>query len=175
MKDLTLVSVGEVSSDLLNHLTEFLGGAIGRPCTLATEVLDPGFACAQPRGQYDSQLLLGRLARHASPEGGVLGVTAVDLYSSVFTYVFGEAELGGRAGIFSIHRLQAEVYGLPHDPRQLLARARKEALHETGHLLGRVHCRNPECVMRFSTVAEEIDLKSDRFCDDCARDLDRAG
>ncbi|MCA9759851.1 MAG: hypothetical protein KDA27_28900, partial [Candidatus Eisenbacteria bacterium] len=35
------------------------------------------------------------------------------------------------------------------------------------HLLGLVHCADPECVMHFSAVAEEIDLKKDAFCVDC--------
>jgi archaemetzincin len=166
---MVLVSVGELDADLLDHLAGFLGPSVARVCRVHGTELDPDFACVRPRSQYNSQALLVRLEDYAERPGDlVLGVTEVDLFSSVFTYVFGEARLGGPSGIFSIHRLKAAVYGLPEDPEQLRARARKEALHETGHLLGLVHCRQPECVMRFSTVAEEIDLKSDRFCTHCA-------
>ena len=59
------------------------------------------------------------------------------------------------------------MYGLPDDEELLEARARREALHEVGHLLGLVHCRLPDCVMRSSTVAEEVDLKSDDLCGGC--------
>ena len=68
-----------------------------------------------------------------------------------------------------MHRLDPALYGLAPDPRLLAARARTEALHESGHLLGLVHCRNRECAMRFSGAAEEVDLKSDRYCPDCSK------
>jgi archaemetzincin len=104
-----------------------------------------------------------------------LGVADQDLFSSVFTHVFGEAQLRGRAGLFSLHRLRPSLYGLPPDPGLVLGRARREALHELGHLLGLTHCASPDCVMRFSTVVEEVDLKPDAFCATCAKARETPG
>ena len=97
----------------------------------------------------------------------MIGVTAADLFVPVLTYVFGEAQLGGRAAVVSTHRLRPEAYGLPADDDLLTARAEKEALHELGHTYGLLHCPAPDCVMRASTYAEEIDLKPAALCERC--------
>ncbi|MEZ4653398.1 MAG: archaemetzincin [Candidatus Eisenbacteria bacterium] len=91
----------------------------------------------------------------------------VDLGSTIFSYVFGESRLGGDAAIVSMRRLRPEEYGLPADPLLPLARLRRVVLHEVGHLAGLLHCREPDCVMRFSGVAEEVDLLDDGFCAVC--------
>jgi len=166
--DLAVVPVGVVPSELLARIAGFLETSCGNPCYTAGDAVDPESAYDAVRGQFDCRRLFPLLETIARDRGCmVLGVADVDLYSAVFTFVFGEAHLGGRTGIFSLHRLSPAVYGLPPDPELLEARARREALHETGHLLGLVHCREPECVMRFSGSAEEVDLKTDRFCPDC--------
>jgi archaemetzincin len=170
---LTLVRVGEVPPGLLRRLESFLGGATGLPCSTASQGVDPRGAYDSQRGQYDCRRLLPLLEAVAG-ESRVLGMADVDLFSPLFTFVFGEAHLGGRAGIFSIHRLRPALYGLPEDADLLEARARREALHETGHLLGLKHCRRLDCVMQFSGAAEEIDLKPDQFCSPCRALVDGA-
>jgi len=166
---ITLIPVGAPPSGVVEELAAFLASTLGRPCRMHVPPLDPAPAFDPARGQYDARVLLRTLDALALPEDRVvLGVADVDLCSPLFTFVFGEARLGGRAGIFSVHRLDPVLYGLASDPTLLLARARKEALHETGHLMNLVHCREPECVMRFSGAAEEVDLKPGRFCRACA-------
>jgi archaemetzincin len=132
----------------------------------------PGFDCESAfdvsRGQYNSRLLLGHLLKDTPGDSGrVLGVAGVDLYIPVLTYVFGEAQLGGRAAIVSLHRLDDELYGLPPNPDRLFERLVKEAVHELGHTYDLVHCHHTGCVMGSSTYVEEIDLKSAAFCDRC--------
>ncbi|HJW13802.1 MAG TPA: archaemetzincin family Zn-dependent metalloprotease [Thermoanaerobaculia bacterium] len=130
---------------------------------------DPEAAFDSSRGQYRASLLLKALLSdpHEEPATRVLGVTGVDLFTPVLTYVFGEAQLGGRAAVVSSHRLRNEVYGLPPDERLLFERLHKESVHELGHTFGLLHCPNPACVMRASSYAEEIELKAARFCDGC--------
>ncbi|MGB9605703.1 MAG: hypothetical protein ACPL88_07485, partial [Bryobacteraceae bacterium] len=90
----------------------------------------------------------------------------------VFSYVFGEAELGGRAAVFSIYRLREEFYGLPPEPTRLLERALRELLHELGHLAGLVHCHDATCVMRPSHSVEQIDARDADYCAACWRLLE---
>ncbi len=131
---------------------------------------DPEVAYDAFRGQYNSTILLELLLSAPAAEAPrILGVTGVDLFVPVLTYVFGEAQLDGRAAIVSAHRLDPEVYGLPPDPAVLTARLEREAIHELGHTLGLVHCAAPRCVMRASTYAEDIDLKDAEFCTRCRR------
>lgn len=149
-----------------------LAGAIERTFALPAEIhppwFDPETAFDPARGQYDSTRLLAALRTSPRPAAArVLGVAAVDLFVPVLTYVFGEAQLGGRAAVLSTHRLRPEVYGLPPDPDLLAERAEKEALHELGHTWGLRHCHHPECVMRASTYVEEIDLKPAELCAEC--------
>jgi archaemetzincin len=106
---------------------------------------------------------LGR--RSAERESGphrLLGVTDVDLFIPVLTFVFGEAQLGGRAAIVSLARLTEAA-----DPAKLAARFVKEAVHELGHTFGLVHCASAACVMSRSPGLTAVDLKRDRLCADC--------
>jgi archaemetzincin len=165
---ITVIPVGAVPDGIPETVARFLEAATSLPTTVDPDPIDPAFAYDRTRGQMDCRKLLPALQERATARGTyVLGLADVDLFSAIFTFVFGEAHLGGTAGLFSIHRLRPELYGLPLDPELLIARARREALHETGHLLGLVHCRTPECAMQFSGSAEEVDLKNDRLCTEC--------
>ena len=92
----------------------------------------------------------------------------MDLYVPVLTFVFGEAQVGGKAAVVSSYRLRDELYGLPKNPERLKERLEKEAIHELGHTFDLIHCREPECVMYSYTYAEEIDFKSKNFCSTCS-------
>lgn len=130
----------------------------------------------RPRGQHHSSALLAQLL----PPGGApppvsgekrVAVVEVDLFIPVLTYVFGEAQLNGCAAIVSTHRLSEAFYGLPPDEAKLRDRLLKEIVHELGHTLGLVHCRQFECVMRSSTDVAEIDLKRAQLCAECRGQL----
>jgi archaemetzincin len=97
----------------------------------------------------------------------VLGVTSLDLYIPILTFVFGEAQLDGACALVSTHRLRQEFYGLPGDPGTLRERLLKEAAHELGHTLGLPHCEDYACVMASSHTVEWIDLKTSQFCAEC--------
>jgi archaemetzincin len=150
-----------------------LGAALERDFRTAVRYRNPWFdpesSFDASRGQYRASLLLKSLLSdpHEEPASRVLGVVGVDLFTPVLTYVFGEAQLRGRAAVVSSHRLRNEIYGLPADEGLLFDRLHKEAMHELGHTYGLLHCANPECVMRASSYAEEIELKRPRFCEGC--------
>ena len=140
---------------------------------------DPELAFDSDRGQYNSRVLLAQLLRepplHQGPGDGappsrILGLTNVDLFIAVLTFVYGEAQLDDRAAVVSAYRLDSQLYGLPADRKLLFERLVKEAVHELGHTFGLLHCTDYRCVMASSTYVEEIDLKKERFCDRC---LDR--
>lgn len=121
------------------------------------------------RNQYNSTWILSQLLKQVQNEPcKILGVTEKDLYVPVLTYVFGEAQLNGKAAVVSVYRLRDELYGLPQNYKKLEERLEKEAIHELGHTFGLLHCRNPECIMYPTTYAEEIDYKSKYFCRVCS-------
>lgn len=120
------------------------------------------------RGQYFStQLLAEAIKLTGKIDGKVLILVEFDLFVPVFTYVFGEAQLGGKHSIVSVCRFHEEIYSGKTNEQLLWQRTRKEVLHEIGHNLGLYHCRNWECVMHQSQGVEEIDIKGADYCDEC--------
>ena len=124
------------------------------------------------RNQYHATLILASLLRNLPhPLDKILGITSVDLFVPVLTFVFGQAQLDGPGALLSSFRLRNEFYGMPCDEDLLLDRMIKEAVHELGHSFGLVHCSDPDCVMSSSTYVEEVDLKADWYCPECEGEL----
>jgi archaemetzincin len=160
------------SRDLLDPLAADLAAVFGLHTALHHPAFDPESAFDAARAQYNSRILLSQLLRSKPPEAQrVLGVTAMDLFIPVLTYVFGEAQLDGPAAVVSTFRLDPRLYGLPPDRGLLFQRLLKEAVHEVGHTYNLFHCHFHPCVMMNSTYAEDIDLKSAEFCPRCRPNL----
>lgn len=171
METIRLVRVGDFPPARLALLARRLQALQNRPVEVATETLVPARAYDPHRRQYRSDLLLTMLSGDPHPDGKILGVTDIDLFIPVLTFVFGEAQLSGRAAVVSSRRLRNEVYGMEPDESTLDDRLVKEAMHELGHTFGLLHCYNPQCVMQTSTYAELIDLKPPTYCASCLDSL----
>jgi archaemetzincin len=171
MKLVRLLAVGEVEAELLRELAAAIPLALPVQCSLAGETLNPHPAFHGERRQYHSSELLQLMQPLAGGCWRMLGVTAVDLYIPILTFVFGEAQLGGPCAIVSWYRLRQESYGLPRDDKSLRERLLKEAVHELGHTLELTHCHDYRCVMAASHAVEGIDLKTEKLCVDCRRRL----
>ncbi len=173
MKFLYVGATPEVERGALEAVRDRMAAEFGLPVReLALPPID--FAWDAARRQYGSAEVLEMLMR-ACPGDGIklLGVTGRDLFIPVLTFVYGHAQLGGRVAAISLARLRQEFYGLPPNREVLLERARKEALHETGHVFGLVHCADRQCAMSLSTNVGQIDRKRDAFCAGCAARLGR--
>jgi archaemetzincin len=120
------------------------------------------------RHQYDAAQLLEFLTNDVETKAfRILGVTAKDLYIPILTFVFGEAQLNGKAAIISLFRPRGDASGtLPPRP-VFLRRLIKLSLHELGHTFGLEHCRENGCLMGFSSDLEKLDRKHIAFCGYC--------
>ncbi len=169
MSSILLVPIPPVDRELINILISPLQQIFGMPVTVQTHNrIDPTPAADPIRNQYNSSILLTRILAHRRVTSGkVLGVTGLDLFVPVLTFVFGEAQLDGTAALVSTCRLDESFYGLPSNPSLLRERLIKEAVHELGHTFGLIHCLHIECVMHSSTSVEEIDLKGMEMCKEC--------
>jgi archaemetzincin len=170
MSTLHLLPVGTVESRVLEELRRGLAATFRVTCQVLDQRLDPEFAFHPERQQYHSTELLARLKNFVRPDSWrVLGVTQVDLYMPILTFVFGEAEMNNACALISSHRVRQEYYGLPPDPEIARERLLKEGVHELGHTMGLTHCRDYGCAMASSHSIEWIDLKNGEFCADCRR------
>lgn len=153
----------EPRDGVLGHVRRHLERAFGRPVAIWPGAERPAGAFDARRKQWSSSRILDWLAR-AGPDGRVLGVTDVDLFIPILTFVFGEAQLGGKAAVVSTARL-AEP-GLP-DERVVLERLAKESVHEVGHVFGLLHCDTLACVMGRSSSVRDVDRKHGDLCPTC--------
>ena len=173
MKYLYVGATAEVEREALAAVMERMAAEFGGPVR-GMELGNVDFAYDAERRQYGSIPVLEMLLRRCPEDAGkLLALTERDLYIPVLTFVFGQAQLGGRVGVVSFARLRQEFYGLAANREVFLERAYKEALHETGHLFGLVHCADRKCAMSLATAVRQIDLKDDAFCAACAARLRR--
>ena len=171
---LLIVPVGHADESLaLHRLSAALTRALGLRCAIADDRLDAAFAWDDGRNQYHSTRLLERLTREYATGFRILGITALDLFVPVLSFVFGEAQVNGLCAVVSTHRLREEIYGLPADPDLLLDRLTKEAVHELGHTFGLRHCDDWTCVMASTSSVERLDIRTAAFCERCRPEVEK--
>jgi archaemetzincin len=168
MKHLHLLPIGPVDAHLLEWLGQALHDKFRMPAEIIVPALDPAFALHAERQQYHSSEILASMQRYITRDTWrILGITQLDLYIPILTFVFGEAQMAGQSAVVSYHRLQQEFYGLPPDVDLLANRLLVEAVHELGHTLKLTHCHDYQCAMAPSHAVEWIDIKDSGFCEDC--------
>jgi len=169
---IVIVPFGGEIADYLVDIAESIGEQFGLPVRIEEDRGIPEFALDAVRQQYNSNAILKSLISSCPADGlKILGVTAVDLFSPIFSYVFGEAQFKGRGAVVSSYRLRGdgssmEQKGCP----PLVSRLEKECLHELGHTFGLRHCSDPDCLMHYSVGVECADRKFSFLCPAC-RDL----
>ncbi len=138
------------------------------PVRLRTADDPPGDSLDPRRRQHSSTKILRWILGSGLPAGAkVLGVTDVDLFIPVLTFVFGEAQLGGPAAVVSVARLRRTYDDQPALEVTMEGRLLKECLHELGHTFGLAHCADGACVMSRSNTVLDVDRKRAAFCRDC--------
>ncbi len=168
MNRIQLLPFGSVPAELLAELRDSLRQEFLAACEILSAEPEPRFAFNVTRQQYLSTEILAYMLKRKTPESTrLLGVTLVDLYIPILTFVFGEAQMQGSCALVSAHRLRQEFYGLPANHALYRERLLKEATHELGHTLTLAHCEDYQCVMAASHGVEWIDLKTSGFCSSC--------
>jgi archaemetzincin len=164
-----VLPIGDIAEGILEFVSKKAMTRFDYPTKTLPEIAIPEHTFDAQRAQYSSTQILSTVME-VTPEDAVkvIGITEVDLCLPILTFVFGEAQLKGRAAVVSLHRLRQEYYGLPTDNDILLNRLGKEMVHELGHSFGLVHCWDMQCAMSFSGSVRKVDTKQDVFCDTCS-------
>ena len=93
----------------------------------------------------------------------LIAFTDEDLYPDASMYfVFGQASLENRVGVWSLFRLDDGA-----DFDAFLKRTMKIAVHETGHMFSMRHCTKYECVMSGTNHLAETDRRPIDACPEC--------
>lgn len=93
----------------------------------------------------------------------LIAFTNEDLYPDKnFNYVFGQATLENRVGVWSLYRLRENVSN-----NVFLLRTLKIAAHEVGHMFSMHHCAKYECLMSGTNHLGETDSRPVDACPEC--------
>ncbi len=170
MNFIYVLPIGDITKEMLGFAQKTIEKRFDYICNVLDYEKVPEQAFAPERCQYLSTEILKRVLE-LCPENAdkVIGITPVDIFIPILTFVFGQAQLDGKAAVVSTHRLRQECYGLPRNDTILYERLAKEIVHELGHTFGMVHCRNIDCAMHFSNSIRDIDVKKDKFCESCLK------
>jgi archaemetzincin len=115
--------------------------------------------------QVKSGFILEHILKPVLPPdaSALIAFTSEDLYpDESMNYVFGQASLDNRVGVWSLHRLDDNT-----DGRGFLLRTIKIAAHETGHMFSMRHCTKYECVMSGTNHLAETDSRPIDACPEC--------
>lgn len=166
---LGLMALGPVDPEIIRRLRTAVAKTLGLPVKVLRPHPLPQQTYHIVRRQHHSTQLLEYLLADQEAAGAfrILGITAVDLFIPILTFVFGEAQLNGRAAIISLFRPRGDADGSNPPPALVLRRLIKLSIHELGHTLGLGHCREEGCLMGFSANLEKLDQKNPAFCQYC--------
>ncbi len=129
--------------------------------------------------QVRSPMLLERVKQSLPRDACcLLGITMLDLYpDQEWNYVFGQASLTDRVGVFSFARFDPSFLDEPRpaDLEQLVLRRSCRVLaHETAHMFGLHHCIYYQCVVNGANNRDEMDRTPLHPCPVCLRKLHMA-
>jgi archaemetzincin len=115
--------------------------------------------------QVRSGYYLEKILPPLLPKNGaaLIAFTDEDLYPDpTMNYVFGQASLENRVGVWSLFRLDDQA-----NFDTFLRRTMKIAAHETGHMFSFRHCTKYQCVMSGSNHIVETDKWPIDACPEC--------
>ncbi len=168
MSEVLLLWIGrrDPAADLLEGVRARLARVYDAAVRVGVSPDRPEDAFDVRRGQHSSSRILVWLGeRHTGP-GRVLGLTDEDLFIPILTFVFGEAQLGGRTAVVSTARL-GDSPRIPGEAARIALRLQKEAVHELGHTYGLLHCHDATCAMARSPSLRHVDAKAPALCRAC--------
>jgi len=154
-----LGSAGKSYKEVLERMRLYAEAFFGVPA----KVLDPipmfEEALVAKRSQYDSTLIINLLADRVPKDALVyIGITDKDLFSEGLNFVFGEASLNWKCGVYSLVRYQTK------DDALFTRRSLNLLSHESGHILSLEHCVTYACVMQGANNLREDDGHPMHLC-----------
>lgn len=165
-KHIIISPIGHFDPQLIQQVGREVHRITGCGSLTASVLQDVDFAFESSRDQHYSTPILEKLADLAPPGAlKILAICSVDLFIPILTYVYGEAQLGGKACIISTHRLNEGIETAPSE--LFVQRVVKEAIHELGHTFNLRHCKDRACCMHYCRTIKDVDRKTHQLCRYC--------
>ena len=165
---------------IIEQTAEFMGAYFELPVKVREQLplkLIPEKARRTHPTWGDKQILttyvLSEVLRPQLPKDAcvLIAFTTSDLWpGSGWNFVFGQALLRGRVGVWSIYR-NGDPDESGESYRLCLRRTLKTATHETGHMFSMMHCTFYECNMCGSNHRAESDRRALALCPHCLAKL----
>jgi archaemetzincin len=165
---INVIPIGNVDALAVSVVAANLQSLMGLNAARLPKHPDPEYAYLPLRSQYAAGAIIKTLESLDKGARFNLGIVQCDLCTPILKFVFGESQLGGKAAVISLFRLQDK------DSSRVYLRAAKISLHETGHLLGIAHCHSRDCLMAFVSNVEKLDTLPSRFCSACKYEISRS-
>ena len=162
-----VLSLGRVDELAVSVAAANIQAILGLMAEVVPPWPNPDYAVLPGRGQYNALPILKNLSRDLEDNTLRLGITGADLCLPFLSFVYGEAQVNGKAAVISLHRLKRGTDGKTAPPGLFLRRLAKVVIHETAHVIGMTHCREQGCMMCFSLELEILDSLSMAFCTAC--------
>jgi archaemetzincin len=180
-----LQPLGDFTSDRspsIDKLREFAGAFFAIEVKVLPPVQLAAGKLTTRRNPYTghTQILTGDVlnflkARLPADAFCMVAITMEDLYPEPsWNFVFGQASLRERVGVYSFARYDPAFYSEPRASGYetlLLRRSCKVLAHETGHMFGLAHCIYFNCLMNGSNHLAESDPRPLHLCPVCLRKL----
>lgn len=173
MRRVTIIPIGWMEDDTISAIKNFISVITDMDVRIGEKMEVPRYAYDNRRDQYRAQNILDKLAYKHSGGDFIIGLLDVDLYKRGRDFIYGSSNLINGVSIISILRLKESFYSRDDDVKIFRKRVLTEAVHEIGHLLGLLNCRNRSCVMHEPVKIEDIDTKEYEFCGECSKTLER--
>ncbi len=169
-------------------LVEYVSAYFGLPAKANSAAKPPKFTTRTNERVGVEQTLTGDVLdwlRGEVPSDGycVIALTTRDLYPDpAWNYLFGQASLVDRVGVFSFARMDP---AFPSPPAEAATRAAKDRVlvlrrcwrvvtHEIGHMFGVEHCIHHACLMNGCNSVSEMDRTPMHLCPVCLRKFQHA-
>ncbi len=180
-----ILPVGVITGEthlIIDKMKGYCEAFFSMPC----EVMKPSALKARSRVNAHTgklQLLSGDLIKAMKPllppdAYAMIAITMTDLYpASAWNFVFGQASLTGRVGVYSLARYDPEFFGRKRGndyEKIFLERSLKVLTHETGHMFYIYHCVFYKCLMNGSNSLAETDMAPLFLCPSCLRKFHHA-
>lgn len=170
----------EKARQIVAQTAEFIRVYYGLPVKWASPVALAAIPASAQRVHpttKDKQILtryvLEEVLKPAVPRDAfcLIAFTASDLWPGQgWNFVFGEASLDDRVGVWSIYR-NGNPNASQEEYKLCLLRTIKTGTHEIGHMFSLLHCIFYECNMNGSNYRKEADARPLYLCPVCLRKL----